>query len=241
MLTRHQRMRFGILAILSTVALGPVAALADPAITGFSADQVPLQSFVRIYGSGLGSAQGESYVMVGTRFVPVLAWADDAILILVNPLAYNQAPLALDAAYPVQVVIPSTGKSSNTLNLTITSQPPAVYTPDVVDQQKLSDQPVVVRFQKATFCAGDDIAILGSGFGFTQGTGYVSITVPFLDSQGDTITHEYAIPVLNWSEYSIDALLFLPTGAQLGDYTVTVHRGNGKTASAHFLIAACSS
>lgn len=241
MYTRHPWTRLGTWLLFGAMTLAPAAALADPVITGFSANQVPLQAFVRIYGSGFGSAQGQSYVTVGSRFVPVMAWADDAITILVNPLAFNQMPLALDMAYPVQVVIPSTGKSSNTLNLTITSQPPFVFSPDVVDQQKLSDQPALVGFQKATFCPGDDIAIYGSGFGFALGSGFVSITVPFLDSQGHTFTQEFAIPVLNWSENAIDALLFLPAGAQPGTYKVTVHRGNGKTASANFTVAPCSS
>ncbi len=241
MLTRHSRTSFGALLLLSAVILAPAAALADPVITGFSADHVPLQSFVRIYGSGFGDAQGRSYVTIGGRFVPSLAWVDNVITILVNPLAFNQTALALDAAYPVQVVIPATGKSSNTLNLTITSQPPPVFTPVTVNPQNLTDQPTIVGFQKATFCPGNDIAIYGVCFGNALGSGFVSITVPFLDSQGNTVTQEFAIPVLNWAENAIDAILFLPPGAQPGNYKVTVHRGNGKTATAGFVVVSCSS
>jgi hypothetical protein len=62
--------------------------------------------------------------------------------------------------------------------------------------------------------------------------------VPFLDSKGKPFTQEFAIPVTAWSENAIRTLLFLPNGAQLGKYTVTVHRGNGKTASSSFTVTA---
>jgi hypothetical protein len=227
------------LAVLCAAILTPAAALADPVITGFSADQVPLQSFIQIYGSGFGDAQGQSYVLIGGRFVPVMAWSDGAINALVNPLAFDQTALALDTAYPVQVVIPSLGQTSNTVNLTITSQPPPDNTPAVVDPETLSDQSVLNNLQSDTFCSGSSVGLYGSGFGETQGAGYVSITVPFLDSQGNMTNQEYAVPVLAWSENAIYIVLNLPPGAQLGAYTVTVHRGNGNTASTGFAVAAC--
>jgi hypothetical protein len=226
----------GILIAACVAALTPVAALADPVITGFNNNQVPLNAQLIIYGSGFGSAQGQSYVTIGGRFVPALAWSDVALHVLVNPLAFNQTALALDAVYPVQVI--AGGKSSNTQGLTITSQPPPTSTPATVNPQSLSDQPSISGFQAASFHAGGSVTIYGAGFGFTQGSGYVSITVPFLDSKGKPFTQEFAIPVTAWSENAIRTLLFLPNGAQLGKYTVTVHRGNGKTASSSFTVTA---
>jgi uncharacterized membrane protein len=80
------------------------------------------------------------------------------------------------------------------------------------------------------------VAIFGSGFGFEQGSGYVTITAPFVDSQGNMFTQEFAVPVTSWSEHAIYIVLNLPAGAQPGTYTVTVHRGNGKTVSASFIV-----
>jgi len=212
--------------------------MADPSISGFSANPVPLNSYLTIYGSGFGDAQGRSFVLIGGHPVLVQAWSAVAIHVFVNPLANGTAPLALDTAYPAQVVVPGADHpNSNTVSLTISSAPPPTYSNDIVDQTKLSDQPSVVGFQSATFCPGNNVAIYGAGFGFSQG--YVSITVPLLDSKGKPFTQEFAIPVLNWSENAIDALLSLPAGAQFGSYTVTVHRGNGKTATGTFTVRAC--
>ena len=146
---------------------------------------------------------------------------------LINPLAYNQAPIVLDAVYPVQVTR-ADGKKSNVLNLTITSAAPVVSSPSTVNPENLTSQPSITGFQKGSFCPGNDIAIFGVGFGASQGSGYVTIVVPFLDTHGNRTTQVYAIPVLNWSENAIDALLLLPPGAQKNTtYSLTVHRGNG--------------
>jgi hypothetical protein len=229
-----------LIVALGALALTPAAAMADPSISGFSANPVPLNSYLTIYGSGFGDAQGRSYVLIGGHPVMVQAWAAVAIHVFVNPLGNGAAPLALDTAYPAQVVVPAADHpNSNLVNLTISSAPPPTYSNDIVDQTKLSDQPSVVGFQAATFCPGNNVAIYGAGFGFTQGSGYISITVPLLDSKGKPFTQEFAIPVLNWSENAIDALLSLPAGAQFGSYTLTVHRGNGKTATGTFTVGAC--
>ncbi len=239
---RNSSRRFSARLIVAfcAVAVTPALAAADPAITGFSNDHVPLNSFLTIYGTGFGDAQGRSAVLVGNRYVPVLAWSSVAIHILVNPLAFNSEPVVLDATYPVQVVVPSADHpNSNVMNLTITSAPTPVYVPEVVDPQKRSDQPSVTGFQGKTFCPGSDIAIYGAGFGDAMGTGFVTATVPFLDSNGNPFTQEVALPVVLWSENAIDALLFLPAGAQPGTYSLTVHRGNGKSASGSITVAAC--
>jgi hypothetical protein len=222
------------------VVLAPAIAMADPSISGFSSNPVPLNSYLTIYGAGFGNAQSGSYVTIGGHPVPVQLWSNVAIHVFVNPLANSSTPLALDTAYPVQVVVPGADHpKSNTLDLTISSAPPFTYPNEVVDQPKPTDQPSVTGFQATTFCPGSTVAIYGRGFGDAQGASYISVTVPFLDSKGKPFTHEYAIPVLAWSENAISALLSLPAGAQFGSYPLTVHRANGKTASASFTVAAC--
>jgi hypothetical protein len=89
------------LAVLCAAALAAPAAHADPVLTGFNNDRGPLLSRATLYGSGFGDAQGSSYVLFGGRGVPILAWSDGAISILVNPMAYSPQPLPLDTAYPV--------------------------------------------------------------------------------------------------------------------------------------------
>jgi hypothetical protein len=228
-----------LLVVLCAAVLTPAAAMADPVIGGFNNDHVPLGSFLIIYGSDFGDAQGPSSVLLASRQVPVIAWSSVAIQVLVNPMAFDHQPVVLDAVYPVQVVLQPANKVSNVMNLTITSAPPPVYSPAVVGQQTESDQPSVTGFQNTSFCPGNFITIYGSGFGDAQGSGYVSVTVPLLDSHGNPFTQEVAIPVLAWAESAIHALLSLPEGAQLRGYTLTVHRGNGKTASGSFTVAHC--
>jgi hypothetical protein len=229
-----------LLVGLGAAAWMPAAAMADPSISGLSNDHVPLKSFLTIYGSGFGDAQGQSTVLIGSHHVPVLAWSTLAIHVFVDPMAYSQGPLVLDATYPVQVIVPSADHpNSNVVNLTITSAPPPVYPPDTTDQTKESDQPSIGGFQTGVFCPGNEIGIYGSAFGTAMGTGYVSVTVPFLDAQGNSFTQEVQIPVVLWSDGAIDAVLLLPPGAQPGSYTVTVHRANGKTASGHFTVGPC--
>jgi hypothetical protein len=98
---------------------------ANPHVDGITPDRGPLQQRAIIHGTGFADAQGTSYVLVGGRQVPVLFWTAVAIGIVINPLAYNQAALALNAAYPVQVVIPASGKSSNTVSFFLTDAAPA--------------------------------------------------------------------------------------------------------------------
>src|SRR5713226_9745890 len=199
---------FHVLVVLCAAVLTSAAAMADPVISGFNNDHVPLNAFLTIYGSGFGSAQGQSYVLMGSRQVPVTAWSDGAIHVLVNPMAFDHQPVVLDAVYPVQVIVPSADHpKSNVVNLTITSAPSPVFSPDVVDQPTLSDQPSVTSFQNANFCPNGFVTIYGSGFGFEQGSGYVTITVPFLDAHNNPFTQEVAIPVLAWSESAIHVVL----------------------------------
>src|SRR5437016_427512 len=112
-LFRH--LQAGVLTTLGAAFLSGGVAHADPVINGLSRDRAPLMSVISIYGTDLGEAQGSNYVLVGGHGVPILAWSNTVILFLLNPLAWNQTPLALDTAYPVQVVKRVDGKTSNSV------------------------------------------------------------------------------------------------------------------------------
>src|SRR5688500_15730843 len=103
--------KWSIGAVLGAVCLSSSLAHADPVITGFSRDRAPLMSVITVYGSDLGVAQGSNYVLVGGRGVPILAWSPGGVMFILNPLAFDRTPLALDTAYPVQVVKRVDGKT----------------------------------------------------------------------------------------------------------------------------------
>jgi HYDIN/CFA65/VesB family protein/IPT/TIG domain-containing protein len=210
---------------LAAALMLPASADAAPSLSGILPDHAPMQSFLTIYGSGFGDFQGTGRVTLGGRAVPVSAWADNAIHVIVNPLAYNHAPLALDTLYPIQVITNAGTSKSNTINFTLDSGASSV-TNATVAPDTLSDQPTFECFNKTLFCPGDNLTIFGAGFGDMQGSGYVTITAPS--------GQEFAVPVISWSEHAIYTVLSLPAGAQPGTYTATVHRGNGKTVSASF-------
>src|SRR5207244_1288724 len=94
-----------------------------------------------------------------------------------------------------------------------------------------SEQPHFVSFQRNLFCPGETVAFLGTGFGAAQGTGYVAVTVPLADQNGNVVHQMFAVPVLSWTENAISFVLNPPSGAIPGTYTTTVHRSNGRTAS----------
>jgi IPT/TIG domain len=221
MRTMNQWLPTGILIACSVVAMTPVAAMADPVISGFNQTSVPLGSFLTIQGSGFGDAMGKSYVLVGGRQVPVLAWSSGSIYALVNPLAFSPGALALDAAYPVRVVVPvATTPNSNTVNLTITSDP------------------LVTGFLGTNFKSGNAIRIYGARFGAIQGAGNLTITVAGLNANGVPFTQAIPVMVMAWSDNTIDGMLSLPAGAQLGAYNLTVHRSDGVTSSNSFTLIA---
>src|SRR5438445_3622984 len=178
------------LAVLGTALMLPVSAHAAPSISAVLPDHASMQSFITLYGSDFGDAQGTSYVTLGGRMLPVLVWTPNALHVVVNPLAYNQAPVALNTVYPIQVVTSTGSSKSNTVNFTLTAgAAPVVTTPVASDQP--SDQPTFECVNKTLFCPGDILTIFGSGFGLAQGIGSVTITAP----SGTPI----GLPVLSWS------------------------------------------
>jgi hypothetical protein len=216
----------------TTVIVGPGSA--NPHIDGLTPVQGPLNQRVIIHGTGFADVQGSSYVLFAGRLAPVLSWTAGAINFVVTPPAANQPALALNTAYPVQVITPASGKQSNTVNFFLTDAAPADYPNAAVAGP--SDQPSFECFNKKVFCPGDVVSFLGAGFGSTQGTGFVTVTVPLADTSGNIVTQEFAVPVLSWAENVISFILNLPSGAAPGMYTATVHRGNGKTTTGSFIV-----
>jgi hypothetical protein len=209
---------------------------ASPHVDGVTPAQGPLYQRAIVHGSGFADVQGTSYVTVGGRRVTVLAWSAAAIGIVLNPLAFNPSPLAINAAYPLQVVTPASGQRSNTVSFFLTDGAPA-GTPGSPATGP-SEQPHFGSFQQQLFCPGDTVVVLGAGFGQTQGTGFVAVTVPLADPSGSVVHQIFALPVLSWLENAISFALNLPSGAIPGTYTTTVHRSNGKTTSGIFTVGA---
>jgi hypothetical protein len=233
-------LQYRSLTVLCVLALAPSAALADPAIEGINPDQGPIGSFATIHGSDFGDAMGRSHVLMGGRMIPVLAWSPIAISIYVDPLAFDKTPIALDTAYPVQVIKISGAadrKASNTVNFTLTAGAPPPYSTGGSGE---TDQPIFESFQSSQFCAGDFVIFHGRNFGAAQGHGSITLKVPFRDAEGKLFFQEFAVPVLAWYNTQIHLRLFVPAGAELGTYTVTVRRDDGKTASGSFTVVACT-
>jgi hypothetical protein len=216
----------------TSVVTGPGSA--NPHIDGLTPDHGPLNQRVIVRGTGFADLQGTSYVLFGGRQVPVLAWSAGAISIVIKPFDQDNAPLALNASYPVQVITPASGKQSNSVSFLLTDASPPDYPNPAVPGP--SDQPSFECFQRHLFCPGDTVSFLGAGFGLTQGTGYVTVDVPLMDSMGNVAHQTFVMPVIFWSENVVSFLLSLPGGAIPGTYTATVHRGNGKTASGSFVV-----
>jgi hypothetical protein len=167
----------------------------------------------------------------------VIAWSPGTITVFLDPFVADRSPLALDTAYPVQVVTQPDAKVSNARDYVIAaSLTPAVDPPGAPEA---ADQPAITGMGGEPFCPGGPLIIHGSGFGDTQGRGFVAIGVPFTDSEGNALTQAYAAPVMSWSAGAIYAELLLPDGAEPGAYTVTIHRANGLSASGELTVGAC--
>jgi parallel beta-helix repeat protein len=97
---------------------------ANPHIDSIYVDRGPVFQEAIIHGGGFADLQGTSYVTLGGNQIPVLVWSNDAIDVLIDPLAFDQHPLPLNAAYPVQVVIKANGARSNTVDFFLTDGSP---------------------------------------------------------------------------------------------------------------------
>jgi hypothetical protein len=227
------------LSVFCSLMLTPAAALADPVIGGIHLDRGPVGSLAIISGSDFGEAQGRSFVLFGERMIPVLAWTASAISIYVNPMAFDRTPMALDTAYPVQVVT-ITGaadrKNSNTVNYTLTSEAPPIF--ETEDGEE-SDPPVFESFQKGEFCDGELVHFQGLNLGDTRGGSAVTLRVPFRNAEGTLFFQDYVVPVVARTDTQVQFRLFVPPGAELGTYTATVQGESSETAAGSFTVVAC--
>jgi len=88
----HRRRRLPATLGAAVLMLLALAAHAAPTITGINTPQVSPGSRMIIYGTGFGSAQGQSYVMLGQHSLPVIAWSDAAINAYVPPASTVMGP-----------------------------------------------------------------------------------------------------------------------------------------------------
>jgi len=130
-----------------------------PTITNFSPSAGAVGTQVTINGSGFGATQGSGQVYLGTAAGVVSSWSDTQVVATVAPGATSG---------PVQIL--QNGVFSNQFGFTVLGTPPQIsaITPN--------SGPV-----------GTVVSISGSGFGASEGNGYVSIG-------GATAT------VLQWSD-----------------------------------------
>src|SRR4029079_4646959 len=92
-----------LLALGAALGFAPRAARAAPTIVTLSSTQGVLGSFVILYGSDFGNAQGQSYVMYGDSVVLAAAWSDIAVTVHLVPGARG-APLATGGAHSLVIV-----------------------------------------------------------------------------------------------------------------------------------------
>jgi hypothetical protein len=98
---------------------------------------------VTVEGSGFGSTQGEGFIQVGDRNGQVLSWSDTKIVATVDPWAR-----------PAVVSVNQNRMNSNNIPFGISA-------------------PVIQGMTPIALEAGKQATIRGSGFGSTQGNGYV--------------------------------------------------------------------
>jgi hypothetical protein len=121
--------------LLVLVAAGALSsarsAEAAHVITDLNTRQAPLGSFLSIYGRDFGATQGQSVVLFGERPVPVLAWTDVAIFVVLLPQQTGTF-LTPDTPHPLVVVKQPGNDRSNAVPFLITNlpqQPPPPVTP----------------------------------------------------------------------------------------------------------------
>jgi len=120
----HAAVAYRLLFALSCLGLAVTGrpANADPLITNLSTGQGPVGSYLAIYGSGFGSAQGQSYVLFGGRVLTVLDWTDVAINVLLLPHA-GPTVLEPNVAHPLVVVRQPGNVQSNPFPFLMTGLP----------------------------------------------------------------------------------------------------------------------
>jgi len=161
----------------------------DPVISSLSVTSGYPGQEVTINGSKFGAAQG-IVTFNNTQAVQYNSWSDTQISVNI-PSGATSGPITVTVG----------GKKSNGLNFTITVDPNA---------------PVITALTLTKGQIGQSMKIIGSHFGTTQGSNYVTFN--------GTKAYQYA----SWSDTQIQ--LTIPAGATTGDVVVYVNSkaSNGK-------------
>lgn len=158
----------------------------SPAVSSLNPASGASSSQIAINGSGYGAVQGNSTVLFGSTVAPVISWSDTQIIASAPPVGASTQPV------PVQIV--EGGVPSNT-NVSFT------YT-----------YPHVASVSPTTGVVGTLITISGTGFGASQGSGFLTINGIYASAS-------------SWSDTAIRTTV--PSGAKTGSVIVTVGGSNG--------------
>jgi hypothetical protein len=145
-------------AVMVQVPAQPSFAAA-PVITDVSPTSgIPGVTRVTIAGSGFGAEQGEGWVQIGTQNGHVISWGDNQIVATVDPWAG-----------PAVISVRQNGKDSNSIPFAMRA-------------------PVIQGVEPISITIGSRATVIGSGFGDTQGKGFVqtSNTRASIESWSDT-------------------------------------------------------
>lgn len=152
----------------------PVSIITRPFINSTSASYASGGAIVTLSGAGYGASQGASTVTLGGLVVPVVSWSHESISIQVP----NDHPPGLQG-----FVVTVNGIASTAKDITV--------------------RPAITSVNPANVTGGDEIEILGTNFGATQGASIV-----YIESGVATAT--------SWSNNRITALV--PNATQAGTY-----------------------
>src|SRR5713226_5881675 len=151
---------FGATLFAAGLALLPLAALAAPTISGLNSAQGTLGSYVLIYGSGFGNSQGQSYVMVGQHFIPVVSWSDSAITAYLAPTSMVMGP----GEVPALVVVQQPGNNvSNGYMLGYAGTGSTMTPPSAVSGTSGGTSPGTTTGQTPTTSTGTTTPAAGTG------------------------------------------------------------------------------
>jgi hypothetical protein len=116
-----------------------------PALTSISPTSGPAGTQVAFTGSGFGSSQGNGVVLLGNTFGAITSWTDSQIVATVVPGAVTGTAQVIQGGF-----------ASNSYAFTVTTSTPSI-----------------ASFTPGNGPAGTQVAITGSGFGSSQGSGRV--------------------------------------------------------------------
>jgi hypothetical protein len=201
-----------VVTVPSNATTGPVTVFANglqsnqnviftvnPVVLTLSPSSGPTTTQVQIGGTGFGTSQGTSTVAFNGVTSPVVSWSPTSITAFVPP-----------GATTGNVVVTVDGVAATGPSFTVT-EPPTPITPNIASISASSGSP------------GQQVAIQGTGFGTTQGTGNVLL--------GTTLGS-----VVSWGDQTIQATV--SAGSTSG--VVQVQQGGISSNSIPFTVSTTS-